>query len=113
LNCHREDFCNKLKELKGIKIDPENISKIPVHECNKLGVKLSQADEHAVFNDPSYWTSMKAMDNASDMLKRLKNMFGFKIYIFTWRPWPNRATITEDEEEKIDILWDQCTSFLG
>jgi len=31
---------------------------------------------------------MPAEDNIQTVLKKLKNIFKFKLFIFTYRPWP-------------------------
>lgn len=41
---------------------------------------------------PSYWIEMPKLDDAADNLKKLRNMFRLKVYLFTHRPWPSEET---------------------
>ena len=87
LNNHRQTFCQVLSRLKGIEIDPELITHIPVHDHPKLSV--SYEEERAVFNEPDYWTSQVIVDDAKESLERARNILKMKVYIFTCRPWPD------------------------
>jgi hypothetical protein len=86
LNCHGEHFCKLLWENCHIRLKPNAIKVIPVHENPRLGI--SRANEKQVFNDPRYWTDMPALPTASEELGRMQNAFRLKTYIFTYRPWP-------------------------
>jgi len=87
LNRHRHHFCDLLKEITGKTLDPDKITTIPLHEDPSLGV--SREDEKQVFNDIRYWIKMPRLDDAPDNLRKLRNMFKLKIYLFTYRPWPS------------------------
>ncbi len=103
LNKHRDIFCSLLLEKTGMKIKPEEITVIPVHEHPSLGV--TRADEREVFNDPAYWKKMPVIDEAAENLRKLRNIFKLKIYIFTYRPWPD----TKDKlSEYIKDFLDAC-----
>jgi len=95
LNEHREKFCSLLYEKTEKKIEPEKITVIPVHEHPTLGI--TEKDERKVFNDPKYWTEMPIIEDAATVIRKLQNIFRLKIYIFTYRPWPD----TEDKDELI------------
>lgn len=87
LNRHRYHFCDLLDEIVKKKVDPEKITTIPVHEDPKLGV--SKEEENRVFNNPRYWIEMPCINDAAYNIKRMRNAFKLKIYIFTHRPWPS------------------------
>uniref|UniRef100_A0A7V4E5I0 Uncharacterized protein n=1 Tax=candidate division WOR-3 bacterium TaxID=2052148 RepID=A0A7V4E5I0_UNCW3 len=98
LNKHRGHFCRLLKEKTGKTVEPEKITCIPVHEIPSLDV--SRDDERKVFNDPTYWIDMPPDEKAPDVIRRLKNIMNFKIYIFTYRPWPDEI----DEKKLFDLV---------
>ena len=86
LNLHRNQFCKVLEQNRWIKITPEQITKIPVHECEGLGVTAD--DEKTVFNDPSYWIEMPVSLQVAEVISKIKNSFKMNIYLFTSRAWP-------------------------
>lgn len=87
LNDHREHFCINLEVQSGKKIAPDLIHKMPVHECEDL--KVTEQEERDVFNEPEYWTTMPINKNADKVLMKIKNALGYKVIIFTSRPWPD------------------------
>ena len=103
LNKHRDIFCSLLFDKTGKKIKPEEILAIPVHELPSL--EVTREEEREVFNDPSYWKKMPVIDDAAENLRRLRNMFKLKIYIFTYRPWPDTK---EKLYEHIRHFLDEC-----
>ncbi|MBP7052173.1 MAG: hypothetical protein KBE65_14250 [Phycisphaerae bacterium] len=107
LNCHRLHFCRLMKQLRNKEIDPERITKIPVHDCKEVDV--TRDDEDAVFNHPAYWQDMPVREGATRRLKELKNIFGYKILIFTYRPWPNSVRFPEPNRAEYEALWDSVT----
>lgn len=98
LNKHREKFCSLLYEKTEKEIKPEEITIIPVHEHPTLGI--TREDERKVFNDPKYWTDMEVIEDAEDNLRKLRNIFRLKIYIFTYRPSPDNP----DKEELLEDI---------
>lgn len=90
---HRPQFCDFLEKATNVDIDPEAITKIPVHECVALGVTREQ--EHRVFNNPGYWSGMPVVAGAPEYFSRLRNELGFRMSIFSYRDWP-LASIDED-----------------
>lgn len=94
LNHHREQFCNYIENNSNKELDPNNIIIIPVHEDTRLNI--SKTDTQRVFNDPKYWQMMPPVMEAADIIKSLKNIFRIKIFLFTWRPWP-------DSDEKREL----------
>lgn len=90
INKHREQFCSILLEKTGKELNPDLITIMPVHEHPTLGIK--REEERQVFNDPSYWINMPAIEGASEVIERLRNVFRSKIYIFTHRQWPDAKT---------------------
>jgi len=103
LNNHREHFCSLLRKHTRKKVAPDQITAIPVHECEGLGV--TREDEKKVFNDPKYWIDMPAREHASDVLRRLRNSLSIKVFIFTHRPWPITVSLTNEEADKIKSDW--------
>ncbi len=101
LNKHREKFCELLKKNTGKDLLPENIKVIPVHDNPKLNI--SREDEKKVFNDPGYWIDMPKIDNAIDILNKIKNIFHLKVFIFTYRNWPQ----LKNEEDYIKNNWEK------
>jgi uncharacterized HAD superfamily protein len=86
-------FVETLARVTGKSVRPDAITKIPVHECQ--GLEVTEDDEHNVFNRPEYWTGLKVHANASRRIEQLKDVFGFQIHIFTYRPWPNQRTLPD------------------
>jgi hypothetical protein len=63
LNLHRGHFCEILKANTKKVIDPDQIKDIPVKECTGLGV--NDVEEKGVFNNPTYWSRMPAIEDAA------------------------------------------------
>ncbi len=108
LNTHRQHFAKLLAELTDKKIDSEAITRIPVRECADLGV--GEADEHAVFNHPSYWRDMPVAPGVSTAIRRLRNAFRYKIWIFSYRAWPEEKSFPQEKREDYVQLWDAMGS---
>jgi len=107
LNRHREHFCKILKEKTSIDIDPEEIKVIPVHE--DPGLHATREDEYVVFNEPKYWTDMPSMENAAKRISSFLNVFRLKVYIFTYRAWPDMPDKGKLLETK-DLFFASCRS---
>jgi uncharacterized HAD superfamily protein len=105
LNKHREHFCQILKEKTGKKIAPEKITIIPVHENKNINV--SREDERNVFNDPKYWVDIKPVEDVPAIMRNLHNIFKVKIFLFTYRPWPDAELKKELAQYKTQFL-DNC-----
>lgn len=95
LNEHRPHFCDLLSTLVHKQLDPDSITKIPVHEEPSLGI--SRDDEKRVFNDPRYWTEMPCAKSSALSIRKLRNALKLKVHIFTYRPWPS-----EEIRQKVD-----------
>lgn len=102
LNKHRDHFCQLLEENAEKMLDPRDILIIPVHDDSRYDIK--RIDESKVFNDPKYWVEMPVIENASDKIRNLKNVFAFKVYIFTWRSWPDAKDKNELKKLKKNFL---------
>ena len=98
LGDHVQHFCNFLYNLCGKKIVPEQITSIPVHENENLNI--SKNEEEKIVNDPQYWIKMPCMKDAAETIKKLRNLFRLKIYLFTHRPWPTEGVKKSDEIKK-------------
>jgi len=105
LNTHRDTFCTKLWDLLRKSVWADQITTLPVHECQGLGV--TEADEQAIFNHPSYWRDLKPAPRVAEVINKLRNVFGFKIIVFTHRPWPEPKTFPRHLQAEYDDLWHQ------
>jgi uncharacterized HAD superfamily protein len=110
LNHHRHHFCRLLKSQTGKELSPEEITVIPVHLIP--GCDVTEADEHAVFNWPAYWTEMPAVQEASHSLAQLRSR-NLLIRLFTWRPWPNPATFPAGREDSYLRAWQDVADIRG
>lgn len=97
LNKHRDTFCEihkeNLNQMYGDnvpntkKLEPDEINKIPVSLIDNKDI--DKDDEFDVFNNTKYWKSQVLIEkNAGKIIKELKNSFGYKINIHSYRPWP-------------------------
>jgi uncharacterized HAD superfamily protein len=102
LNKHRHQFTKLLEENVGIKLDPDSITTIPLHDCPAL--KVSRDDEKQVFNDPRYWTEMLVRDDAAPNLAKLRNL-NLKVHIFSHRAWPNTSGMKQPDREEMHKEW--------
>lgn len=107
LNAHRHHFAVTLKEKVGKEIDPECITRIPVHE---MGGSVSEADEHTVFNWAYYWRDLPVVDSdLRSVLNKLRNLFGFEIWLFTHRGWPQESTFPSNSTEEYWRAWESLS----
>jgi len=104
LNKHRDHFCTIVTE-RGVSLLPEGITHMPVHEMENLQPRISREDEIYVFNSPKYWLEMPPTEDGAENIKKLLNALGFKIYIFTHRPWPDTTYLNESDAEKTHRAW--------
>jgi uncharacterized HAD superfamily protein len=110
LNSHRQQFCSVLQQTVNKQLLPESIVRIPVHEIEGVGVL--ESDEHAVFNWPGYWTTMPVMDNrVSGIIRKLQHVFGFRIWIFTHRPWPEPSSFPHGKEPEYWAAWRKTSAW--
>lgn len=107
LNKHRTHFAEVLREQTNKNIDPEMVTRIPVHDMTDSGV--TEADEHAVFNWPGYWDDMPVLENAEKFLRRIKNLLGYRVWIFTYRGWPQPSTFPEGRENEYWRAWQKLS----
>jgi len=116
LNRHREMFCllhmknmkNQFGDIEKIpdkkKLEPEEIIKIPVSQIKEKNI--SNDDEFDVFNDPEYWgKQLLISSDVGKVIKELKNTFGYKINIHSYRPWP-QYTYGSSKRELVDRAWE-------
>jgi uncharacterized HAD superfamily protein len=108
LNKHREHFCKLLEKNTCIHVNPAEILIMPVHEYSAL--KINREDEWKVFNDPEYWINMPVVEDVNNRLARFKNTFNLKIYIFTWRSWPENSN-RKELAELAKVFYLQTTKF--
>ena len=105
LNKHRDHFCDRIGMICDKQISPENITKIPVHECKTLERNVDEMDCHAVFNEPSYWIDMPVNNDCARVLKKLKDGYNYRVEIFTYRPWPEEKTFPPNRVEEYKEKW--------
>jgi uncharacterized HAD superfamily protein len=103
LNKHRDTFCTKLWQLLHKTVWADQIKKIPVHYQPELGV--SQADEWAVFNHPDYWKELAPAGSVADMIAKLRNVFGYRVFVFTHRGWPEIKQFPTGQVNDYKALW--------
>lgn len=84
LNKHESHFCEYYNKVYSKEICPEQITEIPVHYCD---IGVSEEDERVIFETKDYWVTMPIREDAVKGLEKLKKEFGYKLYIFSWRPW--------------------------
>lgn len=87
LNLHRDQFCNFANSLFNKRLNPMEITQIPVHLCN--GLNITQLEEFQILNEEKYWTTMPENPRGNLILKKLA-AHNFQIHIFTHRPWPQQ-----------------------
>ena len=104
LNKHRDTFCTKLWELLGKTVWADQITTIPVHYRPELGV--TEADEQAIFNHPSYWKDLAPTEGAAEVISKLRNVFGYEVLIFTHRPWPEPKQIAAAQRQDYRAAWE-------
>jgi uncharacterized HAD superfamily protein len=111
LNKQRETFCTVLLEETGKTLRAEEITKIPVHLMNS---EITREDEFKVFNKVSYWERQVPVDDKIGLIiDELKNRFGYKIKIFTYRPWPDLSYLPEDLRKSILNKWWNINHYQG
>jgi len=94
-----------LRQKKGKALRADEISKIPVHLIEGKGI--TRDDEFDVFNDPEYWKNQELIEvNIGKYIKELKNDFGYRINIHSYRPWP-QTTYGTTSKESIKAKWKQ------
>lgn len=103
LNKHRDYFCTMIWLLFNKSIWANQITYIPVHDCQRLNITLEE--ELAVFNQPLYWNGLAPMEDAADVLRKLKNVLGYKVYVFTHRPFPEPKQYPPSERSRYENLW--------
>lgn len=108
LNEHRPRFCEVLRDTTGKRIDPEDITVVPVHEHPSLGI--TRKDEIKVFNEPEYWAKMSPTSSSNERLRSMRNAFKLKVILFTHRPWPNTAEMGQEEEKQTLNKWKKAAS---
>lgn len=114
LNRHKEKFCEihmsnmNSKFNKNIpenkKLNPEEIIQIPVSNIKEKDITID--DEFDVFNNPIYWKTQEPIEpNVGKIVKELKNSFGYKIIIHSYRPWPQYEYGELINSKKINKIW--------
>lgn len=115
LNKHRETFCQKHLENmittygedpipSEMTLNPDEIIRIPVNLIDNKNISVD--NEFDVFNHPSYWSEQIVIkEDIGKVIKELKNSFGYKINIHSYRPWPQYEYGNNLNETKINELW--------
>ncbi|MEA5006480.1 MAG: hypothetical protein VB022_08730 [Rikenellaceae bacterium] len=104
LNKHRDTFCEFLYNKTGKTLWADEIVKIPVSLIPNKNVERS--DEFLVFNDINYWVSQKAIqENVGKIIDELKNTFGYKICVFSYRAWPDTTYLPVDLHQQTLETW--------
>lgn len=96
LNKHEETFVKIFNEQNSngedsIQISADQIITLPVHES---GI-IDREREQRVFKTVDYWEKQVLTDDAKQyLIEEIRNKLGFKPYIFTWRHWKVKETLT-------------------
>lgn len=96
LNKHREMFCEMAASKLGKSISPDEIKVLPVHDNTGLSPSISRNDERQIFNDPTYWVDMPALEGAAEAIRSIRNSFLLPVHVFTHRPWPDALAQNSD-----------------
>jgi len=110
LNEHRSHFCGLLASQTGKELHDDQITRIPVHEIP--GCSVTREDEHAVFNWPRYWSEMPATQGAAKVIASLRNQFGYQIWVFTHRPWPQPTTFPQESQQRYWEEWQKHSQWV-
>lgn len=105
LNDHRTKFCDILENNENYcRLSPNEINKIPVRFI--AGKNITEIDELKVFNNANYWEDMPPISDNFQALKKINKQLGYKIYIFTNRPWPDWHVLDRSgiDQEELNIL---------
>jgi len=100
---HRTTFCDVLKKKTNKTVEPGDITEIPVRRCENLGV--SKEDELRVFNSPEYWQDLAVQEAAAENINQLGTKYGLRVFVFTYRPWPNFGDLPVDMREEYQSSW--------
>lgn len=124
LNNQTDHFIKYFKLINGHELDKESIKEIPVHLNEDLFIDDIQ--ERAVFNCREYWEELQENENAFKTLNKIQKLFGYRIYLFSWRDWPQygkdeiiiknkitRAGMTPLNEGEIDKITEKWFENLG
>jgi uncharacterized HAD superfamily protein len=112
LNRHRHQFAFYLHQYTEKHIDPDLITHIPVHEIP--GTTVTSADEHAVFNSADYWETMPVSEpSPAEWLRKIRNSLGYKIWIFTYRPWPQGRSIPQGKADSYWARWHDYVQWMN
>jgi uncharacterized HAD superfamily protein len=104
LNNHCRQFADVLKSQVHKTIDPDSISRIPVHEIP--GIDVTEADEQAVFNWPAYWREMPTIQpDVGSLVTKLRNALGYRVWIFSRRGWPAESRFPTGKEREYWCAW--------
>ncbi len=102
LNDHRPHFCKLLKETCDKVLLPDEITTIPVQEALQ---RVTEADESSIFNQPRYWSDMPPAQDVASMLSRIRNVLGYKVVVFSHRPWPEPKSFPASRQGEYRALW--------
>ena len=104
LNKHRRTFCTLLYDYTNKSLWENEIIKVPVSLIPNKGI--TRHDEYIVFNKQKYWQVQEVFDEKTvDTIDELRNSFGFKICIFSNRPWPDTKYLFDNEKHSTLKDW--------
>lgn len=98
-------FCEFVEKSQQISIRPEQITRIPVSDA---AIGVDHEVESKVFNNKKYWETMPVRENVKYHLNRIRDTYGYKIMIFTWRAWGDKKQEfcdTPFKIKKITKMW--------
>jgi len=107
LGMHREQFCEVLRDVcGGPELDPGRLDRIPVRDCSHCkGLGVGEDEEVLAFHEPCYWTEMSPYPDAASELRKLHDVLGYRVLVFSWRPWPNWSRMSESNRDYCLRCW--------
>jgi uncharacterized HAD superfamily protein len=92
-------FVKWLEKLTGKIINLTEIKEIPVHLNESLGI--TNSDERTVFSTKEYWEQLPVKNKAVERLMEFQKKFGYRIYFFSYRDWPQYGS---EETEILEMI---------
>ncbi len=94
LNKHEETFVDICNQINGTHLNKLDITTLPVHD----GGKITLQEEQNVFKTKEYWEKQIPTEGAVHYLvEEIRNKYGYKPYIFTWRDWSVEKNISGEK----------------
>lgn len=94
LNNHEETFVSICNQINGTNLEKSDITTLPVHD----GERITLQEEQNVFKTKEYWEEqIPTKDVVHYLIEEIRNKYGYKPYIFTWRDWTVEKNINGEK----------------